>query len=68
MGIGVFADVYSKASKEEFEEVLKIVTQDIKFNNIGFNKFTKTEKLKELLDRSLILVRGVQAYDEGINS
>lgn len=68
MGVGVFADVYSKASKEEFKEVLKIATDDIKFNNIGFNKRTKVNDLKLLLDRIFSLVKGVQAYDEGINS
>ena len=68
MGVGVFGDVYSKASKEEFKEVLKIATDDIKFNNIGFNKRTKVNDLKLLLDRIFSLVKGVQAYDEGINS
>lgn len=61
MGIGVFADVYSKASKEEFEKALEIATADIKFNNIGFNKRTKVDDLRLLLDRSLKLVRSVQA-------
>lgn len=61
MGIGVFADVYSKASKEEFEKVLEIATADIKFNNIWFNKRTKVDDLRLLLDRSLKLVRSVQA-------
>lgn len=68
MGIGVFAEVESKATVEEFAEVLKIATEDIKFNNIGFNKRTKVNDLKLLLDRILSLVKGVQAYDEGINS
>lgn len=68
MGIGVFSEVYSKATKEEFVDVLKIATDDIKFNNIGFNKRTKVNDLKLLLDRILSLVKGVQAYDEGINS
>lgn len=66
MGVGVFADVYSKASKEEFIEVLKIATDDIKFNNIGFNKRTKVNDLKLLLDRSFNLVKDVQA-NESIN-
>ncbi|MDU4889801.1 MAG: hypothetical protein E6344_07430 [Clostridium sp.] len=68
MGIGVFEKVANKATPEEFIEVLKIATDDIKFNNISFRKLTKVEDLRILLDRSLILVRGVQAYDEGINS
>lgn len=66
MGVGVFAKIAESATKEEFEEVLKIATEDIKFNNIGFNKLTKQEDLKVLLDRSLILIRGVQA-DESFN-
>lgn len=61
MGVGVFAKIAESATKEEFEEVLKIATEDIKFNNIGFNKRTKVEDLKLLLDRSLSLVRSVQA-------
>lgn len=61
MGIGVFAEISSKASKEEFEKALEIATEDIKFNNIGFKKLTKAEDLKLLLDRSLNLVRNVQA-------
>ena len=64
MGIGVFADVYSKASKEEFEKALEIATADIKFNNIGFNKRTKVDDYipyRLLLDRSLNLVKNVQA-------
>lgn len=66
MGIGVFSEISESATKEEFEEVLQIATDDIKFNKIGFNKLTKAEELKVLLDRSLVLVRGVQAY-ESIN-
>lgn len=61
MGVGVFAKIAESATKEEFEEVLKKATEDIKFNNIGFNKRTKVEDLKLLLDRSLSLVRSVQA-------
>ncbi|WP_404989323.1 hypothetical protein [Clostridium culturomicium] len=61
MGVGVFAKIAESATKEEFEEVLKIATEDIKFNNIGFKKLTKAEDLKLLLDRSLNLVRNVQA-------
>lgn len=68
MGIGVFEEVYSKATKEEFIEVLKIATDDIKFNNIGFNKRTKVNDLKLLLDRSFNLVKGVQAYDKSLKS
>lgn len=68
MGVGVFEDVSLGATEEEFKEVLKIATDDIKFNNIGFNKRTKVNDLKLLLDRILSLVKGVQAYDEGINS
>lgn len=61
MGVGVFSKIAESATKEEFEEVLKIATEDIKFNNIGFKKLTKAEDLKLLLDRSLNLVRNVQA-------
>ena len=68
MGVGVFAKVASKATKDEFKEVLKIATADIKFNNIWFNKKTKVNDLEILLDRILSLIKGVQAYDEGINS
>lgn len=68
MGIGVFAEVASKTTVEEFTEVLKIATEDIKFNNIGFNKRTKVKDLKLLLDRILNLVKGVQAYDKGFKS
>lgn len=61
MGIGVFEDVSLDATEEEFKAVLKIATADIKFNNIGFNRMTKAEELKALLDRILKLVRSVQA-------
>ena len=61
MGVGVFAQIANEATKEEFEYTLAIATEDIKFNNIGFNKRTKVEDLKLLLDRSLKLVRSVQA-------
>lgn len=68
MGVGVFANLAKQVTKEEFIEVLKIATDDIKFNNIGFNKRTKVNDLKLLLDRSLSLVKGVQAYDESLKS
>lgn len=68
MGVGVFANIANDATKEEFEKALEIATDDIKFNNIGFNKRTNVNDLEILLDRSLSLVKGVQAYDEGINS
>lgn len=61
MGVGVFAQIANEATKEEFEKALMVATEDIKFNNIGFNKRTKVEDLKLLLDRSLKLVRSVQA-------
>lgn len=61
MGVGVFSNIANKATKEEFVQALKIATEDIKFNNIGFNKRTKVNDLEILLDRSLSLVRSVQA-------
>ena len=61
MGVGVFAKVANKATKKEFKQVLKIATEDIKFNNIGFNKRTKVNDLEILLDIILNLVRSVQA-------
>lgn len=68
MGVGVFSKIANKTTEEEFIEVLKIATDDIKFNNIGFNKRTKVNDLELLLDRSLSLVKGVQAYDKGVKS
>lgn len=61
MGVGVFAKVANKTTKKEFKQVLKIATEDIKFNNIGFNKRTKVNDLEILLDIILNLVRSVQA-------
>ena len=61
MGVGVLAKIAESATEEEYKAVLKIATADIKFNNIGFNRMTKAEELKALLDRSLNLVRNVQA-------
>ena len=61
MGVGVFAKIANRATKEEFEKALEIATADIKFNNIGFNKRTKVDDLRLLLDRSLNLVKNVQA-------
>ncbi|WP_040191803.1 hypothetical protein [Clostridium culturomicium] len=68
MGVGVFAKIANRATKEEFEKALMVATENIKSNNIMLNKRTKVQELKILLDRSLSLVKGVQAYDEGLNS
>lgn len=66
MDLKVLNQFKESTTKEEFEEILDIATQDIKFNNISFRRLTKAEDLKVLLDRGLVLVRGVQAY-ESIN-
>lgn len=64
MGVGVFEKISNEATTEEFIQVLKIATEDIKFNNIGFNKRTKVDDLRLLLDRSLNLVRNVQSKEK----
>ncbi|MEG3041581.1 MAG: hypothetical protein RR891_06220 [Clostridium sp.] len=50
-------------TKEEFEEVLIIATEDIKFNNVGFKKLTKAEDVMTVCSRSLNLIRCVQAHE-----
>lgn len=66
MGVEVFADVCSKASEEEFREVLKIATESIKVNNIGFNKRTKINEIKFLLDKILISIKEKGCLPTGI--
>lgn len=50
-------------TKEEFIEVLQITEQDIKFNQLGFNKLTKAKKFIEICKSSLILVKEVKNFE-----
>ncbi len=43
-------------TRDEFNEILNIVTDDIKFNNINFSKFTNFKKLAELCQATYKLV------------
>ncbi|MEG0133070.1 MAG: hypothetical protein RR851_10335 [Clostridium sp.] len=52
-------ELKATTTKEEFEEVLIIATQDIKFNNVGFKRLTKTADLMAVCKCSLNLVRGL---------
>ncbi|MEG1256657.1 hypothetical protein [Clostridium sp.] len=62
MSFDFLKELRATTTKEEFEEVLKIVTQDIMFNNVSFNRLTKAEDLMNVCRCSLSLIRGVQAY------
>lgn len=68
MEFNLFKELKRNATNEEFNEALTIATQDIKFNNIGFQKLTKVEEVKNICRRALNLVKGVQAYDEAFKS
>jgi len=46
----------ANTTKDEFYEILNIVTDDIKFNNINFSKFTNFKKLAELCQATYKLV------------
>ncbi|MEG1256871.1 hypothetical protein [Clostridium sp.] len=61
MSFDFLKELREATTKEEFEEVLIIATQDIKFNNVGFKKLTRAEDLMAVCSRSLNLIRGVHA-------
>lgn len=44
-------------TREEFEDVLKMTEDDIKFNKVRFNKKTSVEEFILICNRSLSLVK-----------
>ncbi|MEG2289086.1 MAG: hypothetical protein RSC24_03905 [Clostridium sp.] len=62
MSFKFLEDLKASITEQEFKEVLTIATQDIMFNNVGFNRLTKEQDLISVCERSLILIRGRQAY------
>ncbi|MEG2918840.1 MAG: hypothetical protein RR851_13005 [Clostridium sp.] len=59
MSFNFLKELRETTTKEEFEEVLIIATQDIKFNNVGFKRLTKAADLIAVCKCSLNLVRGL---------
>ena len=50
-------EIRANITEEEFNEMLMIAEQDIKFNQIGFNKLTKAKTFIEICMSSLILIQ-----------
>ncbi len=49
--------IYYNLTDKQFREALKLTTEDIKFNRIGFNKRTSLHDTITILERSIKLVR-----------
>lgn len=62
MIIKFLKELKASVTEEEFNEILIIAEQDIKFNQIGFNKLTKAKTFIEICINSLILIRREQDY------
>lgn len=54
--IELFNYLSRNTTKDEFKEILNIVTDDIKFNNISFGKVTNFKKITELCQATYKLV------------
>lgn len=52
-----FKELKSKTTEKEFNEILKIATQDLMFNQVKFNKRTSERKVIEVCMDSLILIQ-----------
>lgn len=50
-------ELRSQITDEEFNETLKLATQDIKSNRVGFNKYTQSRELIEICMSSLIIIQ-----------
>lgn len=57
-------EIRANITEEEFNEMLMIAEQDIKFNQIGFNKLTKAKTFIEICMSSLILIQGGKLYED----
>ncbi|MEG2412889.1 MAG: hypothetical protein RR948_08850 [Clostridium sp.] len=66
MSFKFLEDLKASITEQEFKEVLTIATQDIMFNNVGFNRLTKEQDLISVCEKSLILIRGRQACGKGM--
>lgn len=55
-------ELRAQVTEDEFNRVLNIATQDIKVNQLGFNKLTKAKKFIEICKSSLILVKGGEEF------
>lgn len=51
-------ELKANTDEKEFQEVLMMVDQDIKFNRIGFGKCTSPSEYIEICERCLIAYRG----------
>ncbi len=52
-----FKELKSQTTEKEFNEILKIATQDLMFNQVKFNKRTSERKVIEVCMDSLILIQ-----------
>lgn len=62
MIIKFLKELKASVTEDEFNEILITAEQDIKFNQIGFNKLTKAKTFIEICISSLILIRREQDY------
>lgn len=58
-------ELRAQVTEDEFNEVLNIATQDIKFNQVGFNKLTKAKKFIEICMSSLIAIQNKGSEEYG---
>lgn len=52
-----FKELKSQTTEKEFNEILKIATQDLMFNQVKFNKRTSERTVIEVCMDSLILIQ-----------
>lgn len=50
-------ELRSQITEDEFNETLKVATENIKLNRVGFNKVTKGEMFIGICMNSLIVVQ-----------
>lgn len=50
----------TRLTKEEFETICEMVTDDIKFNRIGFKKCTNLNEILKIIERSINVLKSCE--------